>query len=814
MIQIAIATLAFVLLCRIWPCDMVRRHTRSAPQASSSSLLDERFTKEDKKLQTVRFVKNHLYQVKVSLSCEEGYDEQNDYAMFRLYDDSFSCVYEEIQSFGLLEKRKGFLATPDIDVETDRDYYYEIMIPEEAEGSLFLPTADKTSLGQEENTVLYIDGIYEENVSLVSSFDYTKELTVFHIIFYDILILAAAFACYTGILGLLYYFDDYLDDAAFYGKRAASVLAALALLGFFIYAVIMNGFGGEAADRFTYAAATLAAAGWFFYGVWTPGAAKKPSKLQAQRQTSLLWRNYLQTVSFGLLFYALCQYVNADREYYHYTNTRWMLIFFGIALLMVYAEKELCNYMSGIWLLLGFAGSLIYCHGIADGKELYLARLTAAAVVVWGLVVINVLRQLKKDFWKTVYVPFFAAWLVFTVFMYANRFDRTWVFTATLPFLTLLFMNLSAAGKSRLLNNFTNGILLSFGLVMLFCLRHRPYHYWMRYRYNGIFHTVACTGMYLGVVAGAALGKLYGKWTKGCRLLWTGKAELFCLTAAVSNVFFTMSRTAMLTVAVNVLAVALLAAVSYQKEIKQILTECVILGTGIVISFPLMYSAVRVVPAVVNEPVRYEIEPQDRSYMIYEGDKVDSDKYMTIRRYFDVFFGRFQTEGEARGEEKGDDMLLAYIGGTSLPVSYSSAEEESPQAKSQTDISNGRFEIFQDYMKNLTFRGHDKMALETQETSHAHAHNSYLQTAYDFGLPAGIAFLVLCAITLWHGWRLGRKHGTSYHIFFVPFSLTVVFGFTSLTEWAFQPCIPTGFALLFVQMMMMQRPWKRKSNRS
>lgn len=812
-IQIVIATLAFILLCCVWPYGMVQRHTESVQQAFSSArnLSGDSFTNHDKKLQTVRFSKEHLYQIMVYLSCEKDYDANSDYVIFRLYDDSFSCIFEETQGFGLLEKQGGFLATPDIDVDTGRDYYYEVIVPEEATGTIILPVADRGALKQYENTILYVDGIFREDISLVADFDYTKPLTILQIIIYDLLILGIAIFCYAGIIWLFNYFEDYLDDITYYGKRIATGLVVLAVLGFFICAVIMNGFGGEAADRLVYTAASVVALLWFYYAAWMPGNKKKPSKLRADRQSSLIWRNYIQTVSFGLLFYALCQYVNADREYYHNVNTRWMLIFLGIAFLMIQTEKEFCNYMSGIWLIIGLIGSIIYCYGIQGEQELYLAKLAAAVTVVWGLVVINTLRQVKKNFWETIHWPFFTIWLVFVIFMYGNRFEKTWVFVATLPFLTLLFMNLSAAGKSRLLKNFTNGILLSFGLVMLFCLMHRPYHYWMRYRYNGIFHTVACTGMYLVVVSGAAIGKLFGKWESGKGLLQTGKIELFILSAVVSNIFLSMSRTAILTLSVNLFMIIILTAVTYKKEIKRVFREICFLGVVLVVSFPLMYSVIRVVPAVINEPVRYDLEPQERSYMIYEGDKIDSDKYMTIRRYFSVFFGRFQSENtDARNitDQENDSMLLAYIGKEALPIPYPSVEEENDASESQVDVSNGRFEIYRDYVSRITLKGHESMLLEGKD--YAHAHNSYIQVAYDFGLIAGIAFLVLCAITLWKSIILAYHYGRKYNIYFVPFSLVIVFGFSSLTEWVFHPCIPAGFAFLFHSMLLMQKPWKRK----
>lgn len=109
-------------------------------------------------------------------------------------------------------------------------------------------------------------------------------------------------------------------------------------------------------------------------------------------------------VSFGLLFYALCQYANADRNYYHYTNTRWMLIFLAIAFLMNYHEKQFINTISAIWLIVGIIGSVFYCNPMrADEKELLLARLTCGVVLTWGFLLIAILLEclsVKKSDWK------------------------------------------------------------------------------------------------------------------------------------------------------------------------------------------------------------------------------------------------------------------------------------------------------------------------------------------------------------------------------------------------------------------------------
>ena len=231
--------------------------------------------------------------------------------------------------------------------------------------------------------------------------------------------------------------------------------------------------------------------------------------------------------------------------------------------------------------------------------------------------------------------------------------------------------------------------------------------------------------------------------------------------------------------------------------------EIGILCITALLSFPFAYSTLRIVPAIVNDPIRYDLEPQDSSFMIYDGDPVDSDKYMSIRRFFDVFLSRFDN-GEARELQiqQNDNALLAYIGKDRLPITVSDSEDKYV-LESTSDISNGRFEIFMAYLERMNLMGHDKMMIEGRD--YAHAHNSYIQVAYDFGLIAGGVFLVLCLYTLIQAIVVFKKYGNKQDVFLVPFAMIVSFGIMSITEWAFHPCIPTGFCYIFVQMMLIQK---------
>lgn len=809
-IQIVVVSIAFLLLVRIWPCDLVQKHERSKQQAivKYEESVNDIFTIKDKKLQTVFFQNSHIYQMKVYMSCAQY--QSGDIVLFRLYNQDFSCIYEEEYACSKIVKEHFLVATPDLDVDKNLNYYYEILIPDDnSEVEIYMPTANNSLLSQNENSTLYIDGILNNDISLITDFDYSTHLSILSIVLYDLIIVICTVPVYMGIIYGLNKADIYIPDIVRYGKWIATGFGGMLAIVIFIIAVVHNIFGGQLADRIVYTIGILAGTAWYMCAIWIPHEKHRPLKLSPKKQASLIWRNYIQVVCFGFLIYALCMYVNADREHYHYVNTRWMLIFLGIAILMIHSLKEWMNIPIYTWIGVSLVGSIFYCSFFHTEQDIYLAKLTAAVVVIWGVVVIYSLMQVRKQAWKSLNKTLGAIWLIFVICMVINRFQKTWPFTATLPFAVLLTFNLSNAQKSRLLKNFANGIILSFALAVVYCLHHRPYHYWIYYRYNMMFHTVASTGMYLSTVFAACIGKIYSKWNGRNFSFSKCWKELFLLAAVVCFMLFTMSRTAMLTMAVTVVLVAVLTGYHYKKSIRIICKEAAAMVLAVLCTFPMMFSAVRMVPAIAGEPVRYDLEHQDKSYMIYESDSIDSDKYMDINRFFNLFFYRLDiTQVRDIRTYTVKDNVLAYIGHERLPIKVENTEEKYVLEQGSEDISNGRFEIFMAYLKNLNWRGHEKMT--TEEIDSGHAHNSYIQVAYDFGIIAGVVFLVLCAYTLIQSVLLFKKQGNKYGIFIVPFALIVNFGFMSVTEWAFHPCIPAGFCFLFVQMLLMQEGKTKK----
>ena len=66
-IQIVIVSLAFLMLIRVWPCNLVKMHHMSKQQAVTNykELAGDTFTSADKKLQSVTFTRNHIEEIKM-----------------------------------------------------------------------------------------------------------------------------------------------------------------------------------------------------------------------------------------------------------------------------------------------------------------------------------------------------------------------------------------------------------------------------------------------------------------------------------------------------------------------------------------------------------------------------------------------------------------------------------------------------------------------------------------------------------------------------------------------------------------------------
>jgi hypothetical protein len=225
--------------------------------------------------------------------------------------------------------------------------------------------------------------------------------------------------------------------------------------------------------------------------------------------------------------------------------------------------------------------------------------------------------------------------------------------------------------------------------------------------------------MYLAVVFAAVIGKLYGRLRDRKNMFSRCYCEFLLLGCVSGFIILTMSRTAFLTISICTILVSALAAVTYKKRIKRVLQEFGILAATIIVWFPLVFSTVRMVPAIINDPVIYDLEYHDEKWVIDIGEPIYSDDYITVERFFTVLLGRFITEEKSQEASIyiKSESLLAFTGGNftnmeKMPIEYSDDTSNDENDDENDDMSNGRLEIFRDYIKATEFKGHPKMDVD------------------------------------------------------------------------------------------------------
>ena len=172
--------------------------------------------------------------------------------------------------------------------------------------------------------------------------------------------------------------------------------------------------------------------------------------------------------------------------------------------------------------------------------------------------------------------------------------------------------------------------------------------------------------------------------------------------------------------------------------------------------------------------------------------------------------------GDAEAEANSDSEVIAESDSTEESsdsediAEDDNADESSEESDSDSDYSNGRIDIWKAYLKELNMTGHNEMGATAEDGEVlAHAHNVYIQVAYDHGIPVGILFgLLIVAGIAFSGvyyFRNKELFGAA-----VPFAVITGFAIAGLTEWNFQLCNAMTVALMLCLPAIMFKARKEK----
>lgn len=359
-------------------------------------------------------------------------------------------------------------------------------------------------------------------------------------------------------------------------------------------------------------------------------------------------------------------------------------------------------------------------------------------------------------------------------------------------------------------------------------------------RYKGLYANTNINALFYQIVYCVFLGLFCNLELKKEHRFW--KWGSFCFACAMwPFVMLTMCRSAILGMTVaTFLAYGIILWKRREARVRRALLYVCGLLFGCVVSFPVVYGAVRYLPAVFHHPIWFEGEYFE--WKVHSWDPYDSEKYTDWRDVLQGNFGRiFPSIAGTDSLLKPDFRVLSMVsvdecnwkmaasgevssrGATvpevthnretsvsekeynwKTPVSemaagrqgvfggtdkFSAIDRENKKEHWRASVMRGsidaRFTIYKGYISELNLWGHadSENGVQVSESYFApHAHNILLQYAFNFGLPAGIVFFIYLAAS---GIRflcicVRDESGTPFLMGFLLFAAVAVFSMTEL----------------------------------
>lgn len=809
-LQIVIGTIVVVLCLMVWPFQRFHHSAYSNDSVSVQPLYTGAVTMEEIVLQQIFPDEGHIQDIRIACLVEDV--KAQDRVFVTIYDADYEILYQEVIYFYDIETLGYIHIEPDMDVNAGETYYIGLNVHYESEGTLHIAYAPAWETQIAECGTFSYAGTVIPEMSGCIRIHYTADYPVWLLILCMLAVIGTGAALYAGIS----YIQVYILQHGMKAKvrrlsRMCMVTAVIIadLICFYLLCIARK-FGTGKLDIAVYAIACLTILAGAVYAYCFMRHGRKRHRYSENNLR--IWKNYLQTVAFVFLFWEGIAYVNSAIQWKQDLSRNWVFLLFGIILLLDFQLRELVNAATVIFGLIMIPCGMVYCHvyGV-DSHALSCARVMTAVMVVWGIILIRTVRNIGKFRKQSVDRFLAVCWVVMCILMIVNRYGKLWPVLMTAAFSLFYLQDYSEKQKKQLIHNLLNGILANFGFVVIMCLLYRPYHYYQFNRYPMWFHTVASTGMYLALVEAAALLRLYMSMRRN-RTVWFGNEKEWVLNAVVTAyISMTIARTTILAVLGVICILIVGTAIVYRVRLKKYGQT---LGAAVLICclcFPAVYTATRCVPAVINKPV-YLTETENFEYAVKKGEAPDSANYMNVRALLRLWVdrtGMFKgvlwkyLDDTAVNLSPGDIRVLCDTVSAEDIVSDPDSTQGTERISAINDMSNGRVAVFIAYLKKLNWVGHEDMSFEMEDGwTPGHAHNSFIQNAYDFGIPAGILFLAIVMYLFFRAvYQIWIKRDHSEMQFFTLI-LSAMMLLTSMSEYVSNPCMPLCFATLFMLFTM------------
>lgn len=315
-----------------------------------------------------------------------------------------------------------------------------------------------------------------------------------------------------------------------------------------------------------------------------------------------------------------------------------------------------------------------------------------------------------------------------------------------------------------------NGIIIWFFAQQILAFGFRPYDY-VSIRYRGLYSGETQNGLFYMIAFCAFLLKWYD--SRERKQKWYVRFFYFLMSAGmVSFTVLTGGKASILGIGASVVLVYVGYDIFKRKTFYGLLLHVTALILCIVLTFPATYLCVRYLPTILHHPIWFEGEYME-GYSVCSFDSWDSWKYVSFESmvYTNVnrlleFVGINPDSWAVRFH---DFMQALPVHAEELVMQEEIGSEAGSSPDNPFNIENlnalysstdARKIIYTYYWNHLNFRGHDKEHSGfwiSEDIYYGHAHNMFLQVAYDYGIIPGILFVLIYLYSLYRAFLLCRK---------------------------------------------------------
>lgn len=469
----------------------------------------------------------------------------------------------------------------------------------------------------------------------------------------------------------------------------------------------------------------------------------------------------------------------------------------GLVLMLIvasgYSLKEIHSPFTYIWSI-SCAGAIvmIIAHESNHIWGVYRWALVIAVLNVWWIGIYGKLLLQKIFVQKSLRVRLNATawlWIAMTVFMTFSVSGMIWPLWFFLMFGLFYLTGYEERDVNDMLEGMIDGTVISFFVLQIYAYGFRPYD---ELRYIGAFSNCNITALHYMLVYAMVLFRLHLLEQKKAKKVWKlfyflGAAGLLCF------LLLTMGRTAwvgaiLITLMFGIFAIRMM----WQKTWGKVFARGLALAVAAMLMFPLVFGTVRWLPTILHHPVWYVGEYSINK--VHSFDPADSWKYTDMDEFWERVLGRIKGTFQV----KNPFVLKVYAAENSREI-----EVVPLIGPENMDLGlRSRLAIYKAYFEDLTWIGNPPTAgfyqLEGYTYHSWHAQNVWLQVAYSFGVPAGILFVVMTFILLWHHFK-GMIKNKNWPYAMIPLFICVAFFTYGIMEVVWNVGQLVLFLFFFVQ---------------